>query len=88
VRPYNSNVRPIVNSFFVFALLSLYVYCNENQNSSGVTFMTTYIPLVIIALLFIALIFNAACIVFHKCRSRQNALTDLSSMNNQSNLGN
>lgn len=28
VRPYQSNVRPIVNSFFVFALLGLYTYSN------------------------------------------------------------
>jgi uncharacterized membrane protein len=70
VRPYNSNVRPIVNSLIVFVLLGLYTYCNENQNSNDVSFMTTYIPLVIIAVLFIALIFNAACMVLHKCGNK------------------
>jgi hypothetical protein len=33
VRPYISNVRPIVNSLFIFAALGLLAYCNESRNS-------------------------------------------------------
>lgn len=35
--------------------------------------MTTYIPLIIIAVLFIALIFNAVCMVVHKMGQRKQA---------------
>jgi len=67
IRPYQSNLRPVINSLFVFALLGLYTYCNEMQNSSEVTFLTTYMPLIIIGLLFVALAFNAVSIVLYKC---------------------
>lgn len=76
VRPYVSNVRPILNSFFVFAILGLYMYSNQNQNSSDVTVMTTYIPLAIIALLFIVILVNAAFIIVHLCQNREKAKAD------------
>ena len=71
VRPYNSNLRPIVNSMFVMGIVGIYLYSNENRNSSEVTFLTTYMPVFLIALLFTALVFNVICIIVYKCTSTE-----------------
>ena len=71
VRPYESNLRPIVNSIFVMGIVGIYLYSNENRNSSDVTFLTTYMPVFLIAWLFAALVFNIICIIVYKCTSTE-----------------
>lgn len=71
MRPYNSNLRPIVNSVFVMGIVGIYLYSNENRNSSDVTFLTTYMPVFLIAWLFAALVFNIICILVYKCTSTE-----------------
>ena len=69
VRPYVSNVRPIVNTVFVFTILGLFMYADVNKDSNNVTFMTSYLPLWIIGVLILALIFNLVCLIVFKCQS-------------------
>jgi len=66
IRPYISNVRPIINSIFITLILGIYSYTKVNQDSESVTFLTSYISIFIIGLLFTALLFNIICIIAHK----------------------
>lgn len=65
-RPYLSNVRPIVNSIFLIAIFAAYAYAKINQNSEAATFSTSYLSLMLIGLLFLALIFNIVCMIIYK----------------------
>lgn len=66
VRPYISNVRPIVNSFFLILIFGTYTYAKINQNSDEATFSTSYLSIFLIGLLFMALIFNIVCMIMYK----------------------
>jgi hypothetical protein len=66
VRPYLSNVRPIVNSLLVVAIVAVYCVSGLYKDSSEVTFLTSYLPLILISTLGIALIFNFICFIVYK----------------------
>ena len=72
VRPYQSNLRPIINSIFVFGVFGIYAYCNFNRDSTDVTFISTYMPVFLIGLLFLAFGFNVVVFgVYHYGRWKE-----------------
>lgn len=68
VRPYVSNVRPIVNSILLLAVVGIYCLCAATKDSEDVTFLTSYVPLILLGVLALALAFNLICIIVYKVR--------------------
>lgn len=78
-KPYLHNIRPAVNCIFVFSILTIFTISKLFQDSSSTSIYTSYTPFMLLAILFLALIFNAVCMAIHffrKCgkkRGKENA---------------
>jgi hypothetical protein len=72
-RPYLNNIRPAVNSIFVVLILAIFVLNKIFQDSESISIYTSYTPFMLIAILILALIFNAVCMIAHavsKCKKK------------------
>jgi len=67
-RPYLDNGRPVINSVFMCCLLTGYTVSKSFQDSENVQIYTSYLPFFIIGILFVALVYNAGCMLAHLVR--------------------
>ena len=57
-RPYQKNVRPILNMAVILAILSVETVYKLNFYSAEATFITNYLPLFVVGLLLVLLLVN------------------------------
>lgn len=72
-RPYVDNGRPVINSVFACLLLTGYTVSKCFQDSQNVQIYTSYLPFFIIGILFLALVYNAGCMLAHLIRGCKKA---------------
>lgn len=70
IRPYLSNIRPIFNSIMVLLIFIVYAIYRLSITDDS-SWITTYLPFILVILLYIAVIVNAIFMVKHlltECR--------------------